>query len=251
MTESIRWQTPPDTPPELSAGAVHLWRMTLSQPENAVTALKNTLSGDERARMARFNEPSARERFAITRGLMRAVLAYHLQISPTDLCFNYLPQGKPELAHPASDIEFNVSHSRELLVCAVTAENRVGVDVEFVRPMRQMDKFAARFFSVDENAWLAEMPEDEKERAFFSIWTGKEAYLKACGDGITRQLRGISVISLPEKLLALSAADDRPADVGQWSLLPFNPADGFLGAVAVEGSPPKLHFWQWDDFMPR
>lgn len=250
IPETVIWNTPPATPPPLDDAVVHVWQMTLSQPENVIPALKATLSADERARMARLNQPSAREKFAITRGLLRATLAYHLQISPAELRFNYLPQGKPMLACPDVDVRFNLSHSGELLVCAVTIGRQVGVDVEWMRTMRQMEKFAARFYSPQENEWLANTPEAEKARVFFSIWTGKEAYLKGCGDGITRQLRDISVVDVAGENLCLSAAD-RPEDVGQWVLMAFEPAPGAIGALAVAGRGWQTMFWQWDDLTPK
>jgi len=220
--------------------------MSLSQPADVVSALHKTLSPAERERMARLKKPSAREKFAITRGLLRATLAYHLAVSPTHLRFELLPQGKPVLAHPATDVQFNLSHSRDVILLAVTHRRAVGVDVEYLRPMRDMDKFAARFFSENEREWLASVPPGEKTRVFFEVWTRKEAYLKACGDGITRQLRGIDVRPIPADPQAIRHIADRPDEAHRWRVTAFQPAPGYLGALAVEDDGWRVAFWQWD-----
>lgn len=249
----IEWRIAPNTPPPLSVAVVHVWRMWLSQPVDAVAALRQTLSADERARMGRLRRPEARERFAITRGLLRATLAFHLQISPADVRFDYLPQGKPVLAHPETDVRFNISHSREMILCAVTRTRRVGIDGEFFRHIREMEKFAVRFFSENEREWLASVSPAEKSRVFFEIWTRKEAYLKACGDGVTRHLRGIDVRPAPADPSAIGQIADRPAgETARWRLATFTPAPDAIGAIAVEGDTlPELRFWQWESVMPK
>ena len=248
VQNKIEWRIAPNTPPPLSAAVVHVWRMWLAQPADAITALRQTLSADERERMARLRRPAARERFAITRGLLRATLAYHLQISPAEIRFDYLPQGKPVLAHPATGVQFNLSHSREMILCAVTHTRAVGIDGEFFRTIREQEKFAARFFSENERNWLASVPDDEKPRVFFEIWTRKEAYLKACGDGVTRHLRGIDVRPAPADPSAIGQIADRPGEATRWRVVSFIPAPDAVAALAIAGDAlPELHFWQWDD----
>ncbi len=243
----IEWRTAPNTPPSLSAAVVHVWRMWLSQPTDAIDALRQTLSADERDRMARLRRPEARERFAITRGLLRATLAYHLQISPAEIRFDYLPQGKPMLAHPDTDVQFNLSHSREMILCAVTRTRRVGIDGEFFRSIREMEKFAVRFFSENEREWLASVSPPEKQRVFFEIWTRKEAYLKACGDGVTRHLRGIDVSPAPADPSVIRQITDRPDETHRWRVATFFPAPKAIAALAVEGADWQPLFWQWAD----
>ncbi len=246
ISAKIEWRIAPNTPPPLTAAVVHVWRMGLAHPSDAIDALRQTLSADERARMARLREPAARERFAITRGLLRATLAYHLQMSPAEVRFDYLPQGKPVLAHPDPDVQFNLSHSREMILCAVTRTRQVGIDGEFFRQIREIEKFAGRFFSENEQAWLASAPSAEKSRVFFEIWTRKEAYLKACGDGVTRHLRGIDVRPVAANPSAIGQIADRPGESARWRVATFIPAPEAIGALAVEGDGWQPSFWQWE-----
>ena len=210
ISTKVEWHIAPGTPPPLSAAVVHVWRMWLAQPADAITALRQTLSADERERLARLRRPEARERFTITRGLLRATLAYHL--------------------------------------CAVTRRHAVGIDGEFFRTIREREKFANRFFSENERAWLATAPPDEKPRVFFQIWTRKEAYLKACGDGVTRHLRGIDVSPAPADPFAIRQIADRPAEVDRWRVTTFVPAPKAIAALAVEGSDWQPSFWQGEEF---
>jgi len=251
ISTKVEWHIAPGTPPPLSAAVVHVWRMWLAQPADAITALRQTLSADERERLARLRRPEARERFTITRGLLRATLAYHLQISAAEIRFDYLPQGKPVLAYPATDVQFNLSHSREMILCAVTRRRAVGIDGEFFRTIREREKFANRFFSENERAWLATASPDEKPRVFFEIWTRKEAYLKACGDGVTRHLRGIDVSPAPADPFAIRQIADRPAEAARWRVATFVPAPKAIAALAVEGSDWQPSFWQWEEFTPK
>src|SRR5207237_1874899 len=117
---------------------------------------------------------------------LRKTLAEYLSVRPHDLSFTYGPFGKPALP-PRLDgtrLEFNLSHSGDMAVLAISRGPAVGVDVEQVIRVSELDSIASRFFSASEKAALNAVPAHARDSAFYSCWTRKEAFLKALGDGL-------------------------------------------------------------------
>ena len=135
---------------------------------------------------------------------------------PGKLQFRYGPKGKPELAGKASQrpLHFNVSHSHGLALYAVTREHEIGVDVERIRPDLAGEKIAERFFSSREAATLRELPAHMRQKAFYTCWTRKEAYLKAIGQGITLHLDQFEVSVAPGEFCSASTVTRRKLLIG-------------------------------------
>jgi 4'-phosphopantetheinyl transferase len=159
--------------------------------------------------------------------------------------------GKPELAPGVTDqpVRFNLSHTGDLGVCAVTLGHDIGVDVEHLeRPVNL--SIAKRFFSNQESEALDCVEASLKQPLFFRFWTLKEAYAKATGRGLAIGLDQFSfVLGQPEIRIAFhSFGQDDP---GHWQFFQFSPVSGYLAAVAVnkKTSPPvtlSVHPWGWD-----
>ncbi|MBO0766892.1 MAG: 4'-phosphopantetheinyl transferase superfamily protein [Hyphomicrobiaceae bacterium] len=244
MLSRCGWMPPPDRRP-WPDGAVHVWRARLDWPDASAVALEPILSGDERERIARLHFQRDRRRSLISRGLLRTLLGRYLDMPPEALAFGYSPYGKPALAVPDTPLRFNVSHSGELLLIAVTLERALGVDVEEIRRDMEVLEIAARFFSPSERDRLASVPEVLRHDAFFDCWTRKEAYIKAKGDGLSLPLDQFDVAfgpGLPARLLAT-----RPdqAEARRWWLRELDVAEGYKAALAVEGAGLTLACWDW------
>ena len=221
-------------PIPLPGGDIHLWRIRLDTTPAGVTALGQTLSAGERARASRLREDSARRQFIAGRGTLRAVLGRYLNCAPGNVEFCYGPQQKPFLAEQETGLQFNMSHSHGLALVAVTRRQKIGVDVEFIRLLPGAARMARQFFSAQEQLFLRPLLPEEWTAAFFKGWTRKEAYLKACGDGLTRPLAEIEVTLAPgQPARLLNAGPGAPP--GDWSLRALVPAPGFAAALAVEG----------------
>lgn len=186
------WQVPPLSL-ALGEGEVHLWwaslRMTPSQQSHAL----DLLAADEIARFARLRSPADR-RFAAARSILRRLLSQYLQCPPEALAFTYSDRGKPALQQPVQPLQFNLSHSGDVAVYAVARRGAIGVDVECIRPVVAWKRLARRYFSDRECAHLETLPEQNRTQAFLQIWTQKEAYVKATGEGI----RGLATATCPE-----------------------------------------------------
>lgn len=241
----INWPVPAAFPP-LAGAEVHVWAAPLELPEVRLAAIAATLSPDEQARAARFHFVRDRGRFIAGRGFLRALLGRYLQAEPSQLKFTYSPRGKPSLTAPADqDLHFNLAHSDGLALLAVTRACPVGVDVERINPLRDAEGITERFFSTRESAALKALPADQKPVAFFNLWTRKEAWLKATGDGISEFLSKSEVSLLPdEPARFLSILGDAQA-AAAWTLQDLSPAAGFKAALAAPAQDLRLHCWRW------
>ncbi|MBR8827833.1 MAG: 4'-phosphopantetheinyl transferase superfamily protein [Gomphosphaeria aponina SAG 52.96 = DSM 107014] len=231
------WQQPPK---ELSITAreVHVWRANLNLPIARVNELVNILSEDEEKRANRFYFEEHRKRFIVARGTLRLILAQYLAIAPEKFKFKYSDKGKPSLK--GEQLQFNVSHAEDLALYGFTLERKIGVDVEYVRKVRDVENIAERFFSEREAEIIKQLAPEEKITAFLHFWTGKEAYFKATGEGISGGLDEIE-IDLNSGLLRIKG--DSQAALG-WCLYKIIPGKDYLGTVAVEGQDLKLSFWK-------
>ncbi len=167
---------------------VHLWLAPVAQSYDAAVLAQHEalLDVEERARWRRFQYPIDRQRFLIARALVRTVLADCLGHSdPAALQFAHMPHGKPELAgNDAGKLHFNLSHTHDMLVLAVSRKHAVGVDVEAVTRRVELLALAQRYFATHEYEELRDLEDSAQRERFFTLWTLKEAWLKARGLGL-------------------------------------------------------------------
>ena len=212
---------------------VHVW--TLALDDRALREpVHELLSADERERWLRFRFEKHRAQFALTRATLRRLLASYLSVSPREISFCYSSHGKPGLKESALD--FNVAHTEGMAVFAFTRGRRIGVDIERIRADFWVDEVAERFFSHVERAALRDLPLDKRHAAFFRIWTRKEAYVKARGEGLSHPLDQFDVSLNDDAQLAATRQDASEAQ--RWRLENLIVGPEFAAAVAVEVTPP-------------
>ena len=153
-------------------------------------------------------------------------------------------RGKPRL--PSSHLEFNLTHSGERAALAVATRTPVGIDIETIRTARDPLALARRFFAPEEAQELAVMPPDRRDRAFLTVWTRKEAFVKGVGVGLSGHLGRFRVSCDPDLQARLLAVDWDPNLARQWQLRDLRLAEGWIGALAV-GSPidPQVTIRTW------
>ena len=237
-------------PPEfliLDYGEVHVWRATLDLPISRVQALEQSLAADERTRANKFHFPKDRTHFIVARGALRAILGRYLSRDPRTLRFCYNQYGKPTLAGEAGSdsLFFNVSHSHEMALYAVSRNLNIGVDIEYMRMDIECEQIAVRFFSPSEVNMLLAVPKGVQHEAFFNCWTRKEAYIKGRGLGLSLDLNQFDVSSTPGEAAAILNIREEGQDVSRWSLHALSPGPGYKAALAVEGHPSNIKCWQW------
>ena len=217
-------------PVATSSDAV-IWLADLDAADSGDEAL-GILSEDERVRAKRFVFDVHRRRFIACRAWLRAQLAGRLGCPAASLRFEYGPVGKPALAG-GGPLRFNVSHSDRYALLALADGVEIGVDIERLRPLSDMNALAERVFSAAERAALAAVAADGRVDAFFAGWTRKEAYIKARGEGIGL-LGAIEVALTPGDVPRLIRVAGQPDELQRWSLEALSPVPGFAAAVCVE-----------------
>lgn len=240
------WQTPTDNL-ELAADEVHVWRGTLNQSPEVVERLRGCLSPDEQEKAARFYHEHDRRHSIIARSMLRAILARYLDCAPSALRFSYSAFGKPELRLRPLDppLRFNLSHSKDLALVAVTLDCAIGIDLEWVRKELLGEQIAERFFSAAEVSSLRALPHTSQVEAFFNCWTRKEAYIKARGLGLSLPLESFDVSLKPGEPAALLRTREHTEEAARWSLKELPVAPGYAAAVAVERAAWRLCCYQW------
>jgi 4'-phosphopantetheinyl transferase len=188
----------------IDAGQIHLWCVDYasSSCQTLLEQYRHLLSNDERDRGERFRYPHDRLRYLLTRILTRCVLSGYTGISPEFLLFSCNPYGKPDIANELSKragISFNVSHTPNLIVLAVSNNGALGIDVENFRFRRAPLEIANNTFSSDEATELRSLIGEGRNIRFFQYWTLKESYIKARGMGL----------SIPLDLFSFAFAGDR------------------------------------------
>jgi 4'-phosphopantetheinyl transferase len=232
----------------LSEDEVHIWRASVLQPLATLHYLQSLLSGEEVARAERFYFEKDRQRFIVTHGLLRRLLASYLNASVIDaheLRFCYNDYGKPalDLDMQDHDLSFNLSHSHELVLFAFTYVRQIGVDIEYMRPDIDHELLAEHTFSPLENEMLQALPVSARMEAFYQCWARKEAYIKARGKGLAIPLDIFDVSLKPGEPAVLLNSREDPSETVRWRLCALYPGLNYAGALAVEGDGWHLHCW--------
>jgi 4'-phosphopantetheinyl transferase len=167
---------------------------------------------------------------------------------PGRLDFSYLVHGKPDLVPESNaiNLKFNLSHSGRLALIAVTVGAEVGIDIELICDSFGGINIAKRFFSPREVEVLCTIPASRQADAFFNCWTRKEAYIKARGEGLEIPLDSFDVAFVPGEKPALLSVRFDPREVSRWSLYDLQVDENYKAALAVEGKPSRVLFWEWN-----
>ena len=241
MDENSNWIEAPDSL-SLHAEQVHVWRICLEQGDELLNRFRRTLEPHEADRAGRFRFERLQRHFVVSRGFLRYVLARYLSVKPDELRFSFNDYGKPSLAGEES-FRFNLSHSHEVALLAVTRDAAVGVDVEHIRADFASEEIAKRFFSRLEVETFSSLPAEERVAAFFRCWARKEAYIKAIGKGLSQLLDRFDVSLAPDEPAALLRADED--DSLSWTMSDIDVGADYASALAVEGVPSQISYWKF------
>ena len=234
--KSQAWAAGPSNP-DFPNDCVDVWRVNLDEVSSTVTA-RSILSSDELNRANRFHFEKDRMHFVRCRSVLRILLGRYLAIPAEEVCFEYHPSGKPEVADQQNPrrLRFNVSHSNGLALIAVSAGRRLGVDIEMIRAEVDTLTLAEQFFSLGERASLRSLPNQLRVPAFFACWTRKESFLKATGEGLSFPLADFSVTPYPDLNPRVEEIRGDTEAGKRWLLVDLSVVDCYRATLAVEGT---------------
>jgi len=217
----------------LGPGMVAVWWMPTDQVGTAdCHRWLAILDRDERERADRFRFEWDRRDFIAAHALLRHMLAFHLGRPAAAWQFAANGFGKPAIAEGlrVPDIDFNLSHARDLVAAAVALHAAVGIDAEKIDPAKADFDVAQRYFAPAEIEILRRTPSTEQAVCFFRLWTLKEAYLKATGAGFGTSLDSFAFTLSPIRINFLTRLDDDPR---RWHFEMLPTTDAHVLSVAV------------------
>lgn len=230
---------------------VSLWQIPLQIEEEQRVRLWRILPAEERERAIRFRFDQDRDRFIACRGRLRRLLGRCLGQSPEEVGFRIGPYGKPQIAGPECGLRFNLSHSSDRALVAITSGHEVGVDLERLRHDFDPILLAEGRFAPHEIAALRAAPERRRHARFLQLWTAKEACLKATGQGLMGNLARFPIPLCGKAVFPLGSEESAssPVPMGRLSLAPLQLGGGYLAALALQGPmlPIDLQHWTCDE----
>jgi len=236
------WMRGPSAP-VIWPNEVHVWRARLDVPWS--WTFDEALSLEDRGRADRFRFESDRRKFCVARASMRLILGRYLKTKAGRLQITTGDYGKPYFADERASLglRFNLSHSHQIALIAITRDREVGVDIEYMRPNFVTDEVAGHFFSAAEAEELRALPFEMKTQSFFNCWTRKEAYIKARGEGLYCPLDQFDVSVTPGNpaMLLKSRMDEK--EVSRWSFQDLLAGPGYAATLAVERSFSRMVLW--------
>lgn len=238
------WTYPPDHL-DLTLHQVDVWRILLDILPDSVKLSESTLSAEETQRASRFRFDSDKHRFIASHTSLRNILARYLHCEPGQITFQKNNYGKPFILSDLN-LEFNLSHSDDYALIAVTRGCKVGIDVERVREDMALESIASHNFSPGEVSELMALSPEQRISGFFNCWTRKEAYIKAQGLGLSLSLDSFDVSLAPNEPAILRATRPDPNLASRWTLVSLSVDSGYAGALAVEGEGLEFRYWDWN-----
>ncbi len=219
--------------------AVEIWLASSADVSAALRErLCDSLDAKERERVRRIRVSEARDEVVLAHALLRQVLSRHASRAPLEWRFVRNRYGKPEI-HPDLNprrLRFSLSHTRGIVGCAIATHSRIGFDLQNnERPPAQVEDIARRFFSAREVAWLDGLTAEARIRAFYDLWTLKEAYIKGRGAGLSLPLDAFSFQPDVHDELGIRFAAAAGAGRRPWRFALDHPSRAHHLAVGLEG----------------
>jgi 4'-phosphopantetheinyl transferase len=232
--------------PNLSDNEIHIWIANLDQI--ILRGDEERLPLSERIRADKYHYQIHKNRYLTQHTLLRLIIGHYQGIGFFEGEFYLGEHGKPYLSgiNGKDTICFNISNSESMGIFAFSKNREIGVDIEFVRDIPEMDKIVEQIFSAQEKDFFRSLPENRKKKAFYICWTRKEAFLKATGDGLVQSLDKFNAELIPGKPTRLLRVAEDSKIESRWSIQNLKPAPRYVGALAVKSHLLETKRWQWE-----
>lgn len=230
----------------LNQSIIHIWHTNLEAHTKKYELFKNWLSPEEKLRADKL-VPPYRLGFIISRAVLRDLLAYYSQQYPQKLQFTYSVSGKPSLINSKQHIEFNLSHSKNILVYIFTIDTPAGIDIEYINHRIHLDKIAYRFLPAYEYDRLQLLQGIKKLEGFFNAWVRNEALIKAMGSTLQTHPYSRYKLSLNSHLSTLEYKKKEMNP--QYAISNLSLYPDFATAIAIKGNEKPIVIKQYTKSM--
>ncbi len=223
---------------------LHIWKIPLNLAESALYGLVPVLDEQEKAKAAHFRFPKHRRRYIVAHAAMRYILGSQLEILPQDLELLISEKEKPYIAE--NPLYFNLSHSEEMAILATSFQAEVGIDIEHLKPEIDTLGIAQRFFHPIELAQLEQASPEQRLKIFYTFWTGKEAYLKAKGVGITNHLQHFALELQDAQKLRIHSVKEEFEGMQDWFVDNFEIEPDYIITAVCLKMPHQIEFHEFN-----
>jgi len=196
---------------------------------------RDLLSEEEREKHKNFYFVRDRDLYLLTHGLVRTTLSKYLKIDPGKLVFTNTGYGRPEIAQSEGDpqIRFSVSRSHGLVACLIVLSIDAGVDVERIRKLDNLKTLSEDVFTYLEISRFRDLSENDQMEGFFTLWTLKEAYIKARGIGFSLPLNRFSFYFDAARCIRIFVSPELQDTPSNWQFASYRPKRSHTIAVAL------------------
>lgn len=220
---------------------IHLWFSYDEEINNTILLEKyqDILSAEEIATQKRFHFKKHRHQYLITRAMVRSVLSLYIEsVPPEGWKFGRNNYGKPYVSNSPLpvDLKFNLSHTEKMVALAVTAGNNVGIDAEHLLRRRDDLGIAKNYFSEIEFQNLFSLPAQHQNQRFFDLWTLKEAYIKACGMGLSTPLNRFTFSFSKPGEVQIHFSPEQNDNPQHWRLWQVKPGETHMVGLAIHNA---------------
>ena len=234
---------------------VHVWIINFEKLKDQYLSFRNLLTDQERNKEAQFYSFELKMRYTLCRGVLRRLLNRYLGNKENQIIdFSYGKYGKPFLDHNLTDLKFNISHSQDFMVCGISKGFEIGVDIEFIRRDIPIEELQTYVFSPSERVNFNSLSDKEKILMFFKTWTYKEAFVKAIGIGLTKNLTEIELSFVDPEMPKVLSIDGSKHLLDQWCLkslemeiagMGLEPFHEHIGAIVARRAYFNLQLFQY------
>jgi len=235
---NVVWETFPPTYTAL-ADNIHVWRLQIFANLNLVKSMPALLFPDELVRTNSYLQEKDRQRFVLSRGVLRMLLSAYLGEPAANILFSVGDNKKPFVRSNNKNVHYNIAHAGGWILIAISASS-VGTDIEQVNPAFDYSEILPICFSNDE----AQSIENNKD--FYRLWTRKEALVKATGKGIDDDLPFIPCMEGTQEAIADKIGSDK-----NWNISSFEIGDQYIASVAYDPSIRNISFFEVKSIIRR
>jgi len=218
--------------PPLVRGEVHLWTLSLAASRTQIDSIQTILSPEELKRASYFKFENLQHNYMVSKAFLRLLLSSYLGIKPEEILVGIHKKGKPFLLNDVS-LHFNLSDSHGICAYAFSRDGEVGIDIEKIRDLPDIDQLIQKNLTSSEKRYLQKDPGNKLKR-FFQFWTFKESYLKAIGEGLRITPENLE-FSIEDGCIRLQS-NNYGYDSSNWLFKGFEPAGNFTGTLTYTGN---------------
>jgi 4'-phosphopantetheinyl transferase len=220
----------------LDKKSVHIWWSNLDQPQDVVERSLMLLNPEELNKFNRFRTCELRNRQIMSRAILRKILSFYLEINASEVKFIFNKFGKPFISSDIAldQIKFNVSHSENIGIFAFSL-NDLGIDIERIKEYIEIDGIKEICFTDFEKRWYEDLKNEFQLEAFYKIWTIKEAFIKAIGEGFSYPTLNIELTNKVGDQIQIKKIYSKEFADTNYKVNTFSCVPGFISSIVYEG----------------